>query len=211
MIDIKKDEVIEVDITDLNNLGNGVGRYPDKDGKVVFVRGAVSGERVRAKVIKVNSGFVVAKLMEVISSSPYRTEKDLCDVPLSCGGCVYRHITYEHELDIKRNYVKNAFAKVGLSDVNVLPVLSTGKFTHYRNKGQYPVAKSKNGIFAGFYATKTHNIIPAENCAIQNEYFSKILRFVCKFAENNGWSVYDEQSGKGLLRHIYLRVGEATD
>jgi len=211
MTDIKKDEVIELDITDLNNLGNGVGRYPDGEGKVVFVRGAVSGERVRAKVIKVNSGFVVARLLEIISPSPYRTKADFCTAPLSCGGCVYRHITYEHELVIKQNYVKNAFAKAGLADVCVLPVISTGKYTHYRNKGQYPVTKSKNGIFAGFYATKTHNIIPAGNCAIQNAQFAQILRFVCEFAQNNGWSIYDEQSGSGLLRHVYVRIGEATD
>lgn len=210
MTDIKKDDVIELDVTDLNNLGNGVGRYPAPDGKVVFVRGAVSGERVRAKVIKVNSGFAVAKLLDVISPSQYRSKESFCDAPLSCGGCVYRHITYEHELEIKRGYVKAAFSKVGLPNVNVLPTLSTGKCEHYRNKGQYPVAKTKNGIVAGFYAAKTHNITPAQNCSIQNARFGEILSFVCDFANRHGWTVYDEQSGKGLLRHIYLRVGEAT-
>lgn len=207
MTDIKKDELIELDITDLNNLGNGVGRYA---GQVVFVRGAVSGDRVRAKVIKVNKSFAVAKLMEIISPSPHRCENDPCSAPLSCGGCVYRHVSYEHELEIKQGYVKAAFAKAGLGDAKVLPVLSTGKITAYRNKGQYPVAKGKNGIFAGFYAMKTHNIIPAENCAIQDERFGPILRFVCEYADRNGWSVYDEESGRGLLRHIYLRVGGKT-
>lgn len=210
MTDIKKDEVIELDITDLNNLGNGVGRYPSPDGKVIFVRGAVSGERVRAKVIKVNSGFAVAKLLELVSVSPYRSREDFCDAPLSCGGCVYRHITYEHELEIKRDYVKSAFIKVGLGSAKVLPTLSADRCEHYRNKGQYPVAKTKNGIFAGFYAAKTHNITPADNCSIQNERFGEILRFVCDFAQRRAWSVYDEHSGKGLLRHIYLRIGEAT-
>ena len=94
MTDIKKDDIIELDITDLNNLGNGVGRYPSPDGKVVFVRGAISGEHVRAKVIKVNAGFAVARLIEVISASPFRLKENFCDAPLSCGGCVYRHITY---------------------------------------------------------------------------------------------------------------------
>ncbi len=210
MTEIKKDAIIELDITDINNLGNGVGRYPDSEGIVVFVRGAVSGDKVRAKVIKLTSSFAVAKLIEVIKSSPNRASEDICSAPLSCGGCVYRHVTYEHELDIKRGYVKAAFAKAGLSDVNVLPVLSTGKQRGYRNKGQYPVAKTKNGIVAGFYATKTHNIIHAENCAIQNAKFGEILRFVCDFADQNDWSVYDEESGNGLLRHIYLRVGEQT-
>ncbi len=207
MTKLKKDDVIELEITDLNNLGNGVGRY---DGIVVFVRGAVSGDRVRAAVIKVTSGFVVARLLEVITPSPNRAQNDLCGAPLSCGGCVYRHVTYEHELDVKRGYVKAAFMKVGLADVNVLPTLSTGKQTNYRNKGQYPVAKTKNGIVAGFFASKTHNIIAADNCSIQNEKFGDIVRFVCDFANENGWSAYDEVSSKGLLRHIYLRIGEKT-
>ena len=207
MTDIKKDELIELDITDLNNLGNGVGRYA---GQVVFVRGAVSGDRVRAKVIKVNKSFAVARLVDIITPSPHRCDGDICKAPLSCGGCVYRHVSYEHELDIKRGYVKAAFAKAGLGEAQILPVLSTGKVRGYRNKGQYPVGKGKNGIFAGFYATKTHNIIPAENCAIQDARFGPILRFVCEYAEGAGWSVYDEESGKGELRHIYLRVGDKT-
>ena len=201
-----KDQIIELEITDLNNLGNGVGRL---DGQVVFVRGAVSGDFVRAKVIKVNKSFAVAKLMQVITPSPDRIE-DFCPSPLSCGGCVYRHISYERELELKRGYVKNEFVKAGLPEVNVLAVCSSGSVRGYRNKAQYPVAKGKSGIYAGFYASKTHNVIPAEECAIQNSEFAPILRFVCEFADKNGWSVYDEESGRGLLRHIYLRVGEKT-
>lgn len=207
MTDIKKDSEIELDITDLNNLGNGVGRV---GGWVVFVRGAVSGDRVRAKVIKVNKSFAVAKLTEIITRSPHRCAEDICKTPLSCGGCVYRHVSYGHELDIKRGYVKAAFAKAGLGDAEILPVLSTGRVKGYRNKGQYPVARGKNGIYAGFYASKTHKVIPAENCAIQDERFGEILRFVCEYAESASWSVYDEESGMGELRHIYLRVGDKT-
>ncbi len=207
MTEIKKDSVIELDITDINNLGNGVGRA---DGIVVFVRGAVSGDKVKAKVIKTNKSFAVAKLLEVVSASEHRLCSELCGAPLSCGGCVYRHITYEHELLLKRGYVKAAFAKAGLGDAEVLPVLSTGKVSGYRNKAQYPVAKNKNGIYAGFYATKTHSVLPVENCAIQNRSFGAIVRAVCAFAENNGWSVYNEKDSRGLLRHIYLRIGEKT-
>ena len=202
-----KEQTIELEITDLNNLGNGVGRY---DGQVVFVRGAVKGDIVRAKVIKVNKSFAVAKILEVITPSPDRIE-DFCDAPLSCGGCVYRHMSYESELELKRGHVKAEFVKAGLPDVNVLPVLSTKKVGGYRNKAQYPVARSKNGTYAGFYAAKTHNVILAENCSIQNPEFAPILRFVCEFADRCGWSVYDEESGRGLLRHIYLRIGEKTE
>ena len=207
MTELKKDDVIELDVTDVNNLGNGVGRV---DSRVVFIRGAVSGERVKAKVIKTNKSFAVAKLIEVLTPSEHRLDKEFCQAPLSCGGCVYRHITYEHELLLKRGYVKAAFAKAGIGDATVLPVLSTGKTEGYRNKAQYPVARNRNGIFAGFYASKTHSVLPVGNCSIQNKSFSDIVKAVCEFADANGWSVYDEESGKGLLRHIYLRAGQKT-
>lgn len=206
MTELKKDTVIELDITDLNNLGNGVGRI---DGKVVFVRGAVSGDRVRAKIIKVNKSFSVARLEEIIKPSADR-EDGFCDMPLSCGGCVYRHIKYERELELKHNYVKNAFIKAGIPDANVLPVISAGRECGYRNKGQYPLTKIKGKTVAGFYAAKTHNVVPAEDCAIQNPVFSPILRTVCELADEQGWSVYNEETQSGLLRHIYLRIGERT-
>ena len=208
MTDIKKDAVIELDITDINNLGNGVGRI---DGRVIFVPGAVSGDRVRARVIKINKSFAVARLEAVLIPSVNRCTEELCTAPLSCGGCVYRHITYEHELELKRGYVRSVFAKAGFGDANVLPVLWAGKVSGYRNKAQYPVAKNKRGIYAGFFAAKTHSVLPAEDCAIQHPAFAAIVKAVCELAEKNGWSVYDEESGRGLLRHIYLRVGEKTE
>lgn len=206
MTDINKNSIIELDITDINNLGNGVGRI---DGRVVFVRGAVSGDRVRAKVIKINKSFIVARLEEILVSSVERDE-GFCSAPLACGGCVYRHIKYSHELELKYNYVKNSFIKAGISDANVLPVISAGRERAYRNKGQYPLTKIKGKTVAGFYASKTHNVVPAENCAIQNPEFAPILRLVCEIADELSWSVYDEESGKGTLRHIYLRIGEKT-
>ena len=206
MTDINKNSVIELDITDLNNLGNGVGRI---DGRVVFVRGAVSGDRVKARVIKINKSFLVARLEEIIIPSAER-EEGFCLAPLSCGGCVYRHIKYSHELELKYNYVKNAFAKAGIADANILPVLSAGRERAYRNKGQYPLTKIKGKTVAGFYAAKTHNVVPAEDCAIQNPAFAPILRLVCEIADELGWSIYDEEDKCGNLRHIYLRIGERT-
>lgn len=204
---MRKDEIIELDVTDLNNLGCGVGRH---EGMVVFVKGAVSGDRVRAKIIKVNKSFSIARLEKIIFPSPVRLESDPCTAPMACGGCVYRNITYGEELRLKREYVKNAFRKVGLPSVSVLPVLSVGKVQGYRNKGQYPVTETKKGLTAGFFAQKTHNIIPADGCAIQSPAFAPIVDLVCRFGTEKGWSAYDEESGKGLLRHIYLRIGEKT-
>lgn len=205
---MNKGELLTLSVTDLNNLGCGVGRA--EDGRVVFVKGAVSSDTVRARIIKVNKSFYVGRLEEILSPSPHRLSQDPCEAPLACGGCVYRSVTYEHERSLKRGYVENAFRKAGLPQVTVLPVRSTGKITGYRNKGQYPVAQTRDGIRAGFFAAKSHNIIPADSCAIQHGAFAPIVRFVCAFAEKTGWTVYNEENGNGLLRHIYLRIGEKT-
>ena len=208
--DVRKNQSIELNIEEINNLGAGVGHLPD--GRVVFVRGALTGERVKATVIKVASSFIVARLDTVLSPSPYRLGDGApdCGASENCGGCIYRHITYEHELELKRNYVKNAFYKVGLADIEVEPVRTTGACYGYRNKAQYPVGKIGGKTVAGFYATKSHNILPAEGCLLQPPVFSDIVKNVCAFCDEKNIPTYDEQSGRGLLRHIYLRVGAVT-
>ena len=213
---MNKGQLLTLKITDLNNLGCGVGRdetegKEGKEGKVVFVKGAVTGDTVRASVIKVNKSYAVAKLSEIVDPSPYRTDEEFCDAPLACGGCMYRAITYEHELTLKSDYVKNAFVKAGLREVTVLPTLSTGVVSGYRNKAQYPVASTKQGIRAGFYSGGTHSIVPAEHCAIQHKEFAPIVDFICEYATEHRLSAYDETTGKGLLRHIYLRIAERTN
>ena len=204
---LKIGDVLTLDIEEINNLGAGVAHH---DGLVVFVKGAVTGDTVRAKTIKVAKSFAVARLEEIIAPSPYRENFDTaCHEPNACGGCVWRGVTYEHELLMKQKYVEAAFMKAGVA-AHVTPTLTDGKVYRYRNKAQYPVMKTKSGVSAGFYAQKTHNIIPIGDCLISNERFAPIVRFVCEFAEKNGISVYDEASGKGLLRHIYLRSADAT-
>ena len=118
---MQKNEVVTLEITDINNLGFGVGRC---DGKVVFVAGAVSGDRVSARIIKVNKSWCVGKLEEILVPSPHRTEEKYCSAPENCGGCVYRNVTYGQELLLKKEYVKNAFRKCGLPDVAVNDVLT---------------------------------------------------------------------------------------
>ncbi len=205
---MNKGDVLTLTVTDLNNLGCGIARA--EDGRVVFIKGAVSGDVIRARLIKINKSFCVGRLEEILTPSAYRVEHDPCSAPLACGGCVYRSITYGHELEIKRSYVENAFRKAGLPSVTVLPVRSAGRCFGYRNKAQYPFTKARDGIRAGFFATRSHAVIPADGCMIQHEAFSPIVRFVCDFADRAGWSVYDETMGKGLLRHLYLRIGEKT-
>ncbi len=205
----QKNEIYTLNIEEINNLGSGVSHLPDS-GIVVFINGAVTGDTVEAKLIKVNKTYCVARLERLIVHSPIRVGEAFCQAPLSCGGCVYRHITYEHELQLKKSYVKHAFIKAGLPDVEVEDVKSTGQIKGYRNKAQYPVGSGKSGIEAGFYAGKTHNIVKADCCALQPDIFGDILRFLCDFATDNGISAYDEESGKGLLRHVYIRRGDKT-
>ena len=143
-MNIKKNDIIELDIIDLNNLGCGVGRLPD--GMTVFVKGAVTGDKVRAKIIKLASSYAVARLESVLSASAERFDgtglrQIECKAPMSCGGCVYRNIKYEHELALKREYVKNAFRKAGLPDVEVDAVRTTGCECAYRNKRNIPLER----------------------------------------------------------------------
>ncbi|MBR3966787.1 MAG: 23S rRNA (uracil(1939)-C(5))-methyltransferase RlmD [Clostridia bacterium] len=205
---LKKDDTVTVRINEINNLGSGVGKL--EGGCVIFINGAVTGELVRAKLIKVNKSFCVGKLEEILEPSPYR-ENSFCHAPLSCGGCVYRHVKREHELELKKSYVEHSFIKVGLSDIKVNDVLHLPERSGYRNKAQYPIGIGKNGVTAGFYAAKTHKIIPCLDCALQPAIFGEILSFFCEFATKKGISVYNEESGSGLLRHLYLRYGKSTD
>lgn len=208
MFNLKKNDTVELIVEDINNLGAGVSHL--EDGRVVFIRGAVTGDKVKAKIIKVNTNFAVARLEEILEPSVYRDETCFCTVSESCGGCVYRHITYKHEKEIKKSYVKHAFIKAGLPDVYVNDVHSTENTRAYRNKAQYPFAMTKGGIVAGFYASKTHNVVPAFDCSLQPKVFGDILHTVCDFANAKKLTVYDETTGKGLLRHLYLRYGAGT-
>ncbi|MBE6529652.1 MAG: 23S rRNA (uracil(1939)-C(5))-methyltransferase RlmD [Ruminococcaceae bacterium] len=200
---ICKNDLFEIDITDLNNLGSGVGHTAD--GMVVFVPGAVTGDRVSARAIKVTKSYAVAKLETVVLPSPYRAKSD-CSASLSCGGCVYRHVNYEYEKECKRNYVRSAFRKAGLQDVPVGELRSVGVLSGYRNKAQYPVGVDRNGnLFAGFFAANTHRVIPIADCRLTPPLFGEICRAVLTLCDKALISAYNEQTGKGLLRHLYLR------
>ncbi len=211
---------VTVRIHDLNNLGCGVGRLPgaeehgggkssdagtSAEGMVIFVKGAVTGDVVRAEIIKETPSYAVGRLLEVVTPSPMRQTEVFCRAPEACGGCVYRHLRYECELASKHARVLNAFRQAGLTDVAVRPVLSTGVTQGYRNKGMYPVRQGKKGMEAGFFAAKTHKVIPCSDCALQPEIFGELVRAVCAVCDRCRVTAYDEVTRKGLLRHIYLR------
>jgi 23S rRNA (uracil1939-C5)-methyltransferase len=205
---IRKNDILTIDIIDMNNLGAGVGKTAL--GAVVFVVGAVTGDRVECKIIKVAKKFYVARLQKIITPSPDRATEDFCSAPQSCGGCVYRNMTRESELVAKQSYLKGLFLKAGLGEVEILPVMTVSERSGYRNKAQYPVRAGKDGVKAGFFANKTHAIVSSEQCMLEPAIFSEIVGEICDFANKNGISAYDEESGKGVLRHIYLRRGEIS-
>lgn len=199
---MKKNEVYTVEITDLNNLGNGVCRI---EGKAVFVPRAVDGDVLRVKIIKDAKDYAVARIEEVLTSSPHRQESG-CAVSNRCGGCVYRHITYAHELELKRNYVRSTFRKAGV-EVEVAPTLS-GAESGYRNKVQYPVGE---GMTVGFYAPRSHEIIPCGDCALQKPIFTPIIATLQTLLCEAGVKPYREEDGSGLIRHLFLRASAAGE
>lgn len=202
-MEIRKNQIIELAVHDVNNKGFGVARL-DKNGKVVFVANAVTGERIKAKIIKVASDYLVARVEERLSDSPHRCAPD-CEAFSSCGGCVYRHITYEHELALKTDYVKNAFRKARV-ELEVAPC-EGGTPYGYRNKVECPLTEDYK---AGFFSSRSHRVVSAKGCRLENAALTPVIATVTGWLKAHGISLYNEESGKGLLRHIYLRVGEVS-
>ena len=201
----KKNEICRLEITDINNLGFGVGRH---EGKVVFVGAAVEGDLADVRIIRDTSGYAVGRIEKLITPSPYRREP-ICS-SAGCGGCAYLLVDAEHEKRLKENSVRAAFRKQGLADVTVLPLVETGERVGYRNKAQYPVAPVKDGVAIGFYAPRSHRVVSAEDCPLQDPAFPPILHELHRLIDAYRISAYDEKTGKGLLRHIYLRRGKVS-
>ena len=196
---LKKNDIHELTVHDLNNLGYGVSRI---GGLVTFVHGAVDGDRVRARLIRVTKDYAVAKTVEIIEPSPHRIKDETC-TSVGCGGCSYRSVSYAHELKLKRETVVSAFRKVGLHGVTVLPTVSAGVSCGYRNKAQYPI--SPDGKI-GFYAPRSHRVVEARRCPLAPPIFGDILETVSAWRERYGVTAYDEETGQGLVRHVYLRA-----
>lgn len=204
---LRKNDIFTVDVEDMNFLGFGVAKI---DGLAVFISGAVAGDRARIKIIKTAKSYAVARCEEIITPSDIRVN-DTCPVSASCGGCAFRSVTYDFERSLKENSVKMSFVKQGMSDVTVMPLTTADRLSHYRNKGQYPVRRDASGkTVIGFFAAKSHRVLDCANCELQNDAFAPIIEEIRAFIDEKDISAYDEESGKGLVRHIYLRIGEKT-
>ena len=202
---MKKNDEFELEITGMTAEGSGVGHV---DGMAVFAANTAVGDKILAHAIKVKKNYAVAKAMEIITPSADRIEAD-CPVFNRCGGCVYRHISYEAELKIKWQRVDDVFRRIAGMPLNIQEIIGSEKTAYYRNKAQLPVGKDKDGnTKIGFYSSRTHNIIDCDCCMLQPEKFSDIANAVRSWIDENNISVYSEESHKGLVRHIYIRAAE---
>ena len=196
-----KNDIITLEITDVTPEGFGVARL---DGKVFFVSDTAVGDKISALVLKELKNRSFAKPIEILDPSPDRVKSD-CDVSQKCGGCVFRHVSYEAELELKRNFVKQAFLRIANADITVNKTVFASPM-RYRNKVQYPFSSDKIGNCTfGYYARRSHRIVCHEDCPLQDKIFTEIASFCAKTADELHIKAYDEASGKGVLRHIVMR------
>jgi 23S rRNA (uracil1939-C5)-methyltransferase len=205
---LEKNSIHDIEINDYTHEGLGVGKINDI---AVFVQGVVKGEKVRVKLIKINKNFVVGKLLKIITISQNR-EKPFCDIFSKCGGCHIQHLKYEEQLAFKNKHINDCITRIAkIKDYKNDKIIGMENPLQYRNKAQYPVKLVDNIINTGFYAKKSHEIILNNGCLIQNKKIEDIKNFVIKVFRKCNISIYNEETNKGLLRHIVIKHGFATD
>ena len=200
-MDIRKNDDIKLHIENMTSEGAAVGHC---DGIAVFVRGAVTGDEIIAHIIKTSKRYCIGIVKEILTPSPYRTASD-CPVSAKCGGCSFRDMTYEAERAFKQSRVEDAVRRIGHLDVPVRDIIGADCIDHYRNKAQYPVTIENGELTAGFYAYKSHRIVPCHACRLQPPVFEECLAAFADWVKAADITSYDEKSGRGLLRHLYLR------
>ena len=209
MAQYSKNDIVTVKIEDIGTEGEGIGKL---EGFTLFVKDAVMGDVVEARLVKVKKNYAYARLEKVLTSSPLRV-KPVCPYHKQCGGCQIQAMSYETQLQFKENKVKNNLVRIGGFDQIFIesvmePVVGMEQPWHYRNKAQFPVGTDKDGrIITGFYAGRTHSIIANTDCALGVEENEPILQKVLAYMQNEKVSAYDETTGQGLVRHILIRKG----
>ena len=201
----KKNELVRITIDDITDLGFGVGRL---GGVVVFVSDTVPGDVIEAKIIKVNSSYLVARVEKYIEKSNRRVTGRCSEC--ACKSCAYKNISYADESKLKEDGVRRLFSISSLAGISTAPVTVSPSELRYRNKAQYPIALINGEYKVGFFAPKSHRVTPIEDCPLTPEVFSDIVALLKKYFAEKKLSVYDETTGEGLLRHIYLRRGEVS-
>lgn len=205
---MKKDDVIEVKIEDMGVDGEGIGKA---DGITLFIKDAVIGDVVQAKIMKMKKSYGYARLLEVLTPSPYRVEPK-CPVSRPCGGCQLQALSYDKQLEFKENKVRNNLKRIGgFTDIPMEPIAGMKEPYHYRNKAQFPIGRDKEGkLTAGFYAARTHSLIPVDECYLGAKINEPILGKILQIMEQEHIEPYDEKTHTGLVRHILIRFGFTT-
>ena len=200
---MKKNDIIEIEITDITHEGSGVGRY---EGMAVFVPLTAVGDKIKAHVLKVNKHYAFAKCVQIITPSKHRAAVD-CGVFSHCGGCSLRHINYVNEAELKQNRVAQTMQRIGKVQIDSQPIIYANEPDRYRNKALYPVGA--NGEI-GFFSRHSHRSIPCGDCLLHPQVFSKAGNIFTQFLKENNISIYNEETHTGLVRHFYLRQGKKT-
>ena len=201
-----KNQIYETEITDYTAEGQGVAHI---EGCAVFVPNAIAGERVRLQVTLVRKTWAAGKITEILEKSPHRVNR-ACPVAKLCGGCDFWHMDYDEECRLKAERVKNCLNRIGGERLESVPILGAPTCEGYRNKAQYPVACKKGRAYAGFFRAGTHEVIENDRCRILPEETDRVKKIVIDYVNSNHVPVYDEQTHRGLLRHIYVRRGAVS-
>ncbi|APB34422.1 23S rRNA methyltransferase/RumA [Gloeomargarita lithophora Alchichica-D10] len=201
-------QILTLEITDLNDQGEGVGRFEER---VVFVSDTVPGDRIHVRLIRVKPSYAYGKLLTIITPSKHRI-KPPCILAENCGGCQWQHIDYNYQLIAKQNQISQALMRLGGFDN---PPVQATQFSSqslgYRNKVTYPLGVNLTGeIKAGFYEKHSHKIVNLNQCPVQDQTFNILLKKIKQDIKNQGWSIYNEQTQKGQLRYLGLRIGRRT-
>lgn len=208
-MEIQKNDRMTVRIHDIGTEGEGIGKA---DGFTLFVKDAVPGDVVEARIVKVKKNYAYARMEKVITPSPFRVEPK-CAYHRQCGGCQLQALTYEKQLQFKQDKIRHNLVRIGgfdeaEVDQKMEPIVGMDEPWHYRNKAQYPVGRSREGkIVTGFYAGRTHSIIANTDCALGAAENREILEIILQYMEKNRVSAYDEAAGSGLVRHVLIRKG----
>lgn len=195
---MNKNDIYEGEIVAMSSEGLGITK---NCGMAVFIKNTAIGDFVRYKIIKVLKNYAVARLEEIIKSSPDRIEND-CPYFNRCGGCTYRHISYNAEEKIKYGKVKETMHRIGKVQIDPMPIITNKQISRYRNKAQYPVSENLN---IGFFAPRTHTVTEISDCLLQPKEFTLGAEIFTEWAKKNKLSAYNEITGRGKLRHFYMR------
>lgn len=201
---LQKNQEIPLTVDGMSAEGTGVGHH---EGQAVFVSGTAVGDTVLCHIIKAKKNYAVGKAVAVLTASPDRVAPD-CPVAGKCGGCCYRHLSYEAELRIKQQRVEDAFRRIAHLETPVSDIVGSAETLRYRNKAQFPVGTGRDGSpLIGFYAFNSHRIVPTEDCLLQPPAFKQVTDLCRHWMITNKLSAYNEETRKGLLRHLYVRQG----